>query len=152
MIRPETAQRLALWTAAVTGLLGLMTSTGCGLLPQGDPSWAWAVHPVLFGLGVVFGLVNDRRQRQIDAEREETLRDTELTKGEIRYAHKRAQDERRRSGVAFTAAPLFVAGWLSYQLGAGRPGTGPQDLLPLSALAGFGVGVLVAALRRRGGS
>ncbi|HVS01778.1 MAG TPA: hypothetical protein VMT16_03335 [Thermoanaerobaculia bacterium] len=147
--RLETLQRASFWVAVTAALLALMTSGGCGPLPAGGGTGlAWPLHPLLLALGAACGWATTRRLSEIDAARWRVVEEAGLTKGEREWAHKEAEAQRRRAGASFVAAPLLLAGWLSQQL-RGAGGLLVADLLPVSAMLGFGVGAAVAAWRQR---
>jgi len=133
--------------AGVCGVAGFLASLGVFLLPPAGPGWAWPAHALLAALGAACGVGTVVRGEEIDRGRWAIVEDPLTTKGEAEYAHKDAESQRRLAGTAFLAAPVFVGYWLLYQLGAEDL---PTYLLPGTALAAFGVGVLVA--NRRAGA
>ena len=141
-------ERASLLAAAVLLLLGLATSVGWGLFPPGPPAVSWLLHPLLLVLGAVAGVLASRRQQQIEEERWAVLADPHLTKGEVEYAHKNAESQRRFAGTAFLAFPLFLAYWLTYQFAAPTIFS-PSGFLLVSPLVGFVAGLVVTNLRRK---
>jgi len=137
-------QTAAAAVAGVCGVAGFLASLDVFLLPPGSAAGAWAGHGLLALLGAVCGVGTVLRGEEIDAKRWAIVEDPLTTKGEAEYAHKDAEGQRRLAGTAFLAAPVFVGYWLLYQLRAEDLVT---YLLPGTALAAFGIGVLVANRR-----
>ncbi|MBZ0114040.1 MAG: hypothetical protein K8J08_16370 [Thermoanaerobaculia bacterium] len=154
MTRYQRLQRIALWIAWACGLMALLTGTGCGLVPTGEPPWVAWVHPLLILWGAFFGVVALGRQREVEAERRAWARDTQLTTGEQKLASKAAESESIRSAGILLAAALLLAGWLSYQFRS-EVRSLVVDLLPATAFIGFGLGLVGAQVRtimkQRGG-
>jgi hypothetical protein len=126
--------------------MALLTGTGCGPIPTGEPSWVAWVHPLLILWGAFFGVVTLGRQHEVEAERQEWVLDSQLTTGEQKLAHKAAESESIRSAGTFLAAALLLAGWLSYQFRS-EVRSLVVDLLPATAFVGFGLGLLLAQVR-----
>lgn len=143
MTRNQRFQRIALWIAWACGLLALLTGTGCGLIPTGEPTWVAWVHPLLILWGALFGFITLGRQREVEEERRTWARDSQLTTGEQKLAAKEAEAESIRSAGTFLAAALLLAGWLSYQFRSDVRSL-VVDLLPATAFIGFGLGLVVA--------
>ena len=135
-------QRVCWWIAGACALLALLTSLGRGLFPTLGPAWVVPGHLFVLALGVAFGWVAQVRQREIDTRRWEILADDDLTQGEREYAHKDAESTITRAFGAFLLAPLFVAGWLTYQI---QDPDAPlaTDVIALSAFLGYGIGLVV---------
>jgi len=133
-------QKVALWTAVATAVLGFAASVGLRLLPLG-PAWlAWVAHPLLAALGVFCGAAAVVRGQQIDRWRWQIADDALATNAEIQEAHREAERQRRGAGTAMLAAPVFVGYWGMYQLAGGAVAW----LLAVSALAGYAVGFALA--------
>ena len=78
----------------------------------------------------------------------EVVEDSTLTSGEREIAHRDAGLAKKAAGTMFLVAPLGLGLWLSYQFKA--EDLGIAELLTITPLIGFGVGLGVAALRDRG--
>lgn len=138
----ETAQKVMLPTAVVFFLLGFLASIDVMILPRGAPWMAWALHPVLFGLGAAGGLAAAVRGRQIDARRWELVQDSMLTDGERELAHHEAERERRWAGTVFLLGPLFLGYWMAYQVASAEGGSMLTFLLTASPMVGFLAGLV----------
>ena len=139
-------ERICLTVAGVACLLVFLTAGGCSPLPLGPPAAALWLHPLLLGLGLAAGFAAVLRFREVDARRWEIVADPLLTKGEREWAHKEAENQRRFASSAYLSAPLGLSFWLAYQF-QGRfklPDISPADVLMLTPLAGFFVGLLLA--------
>jgi len=139
-------QPVAWAVAGLCAVVGFLASLGFFVLSPGTAAGAWAGHALLALLGAACGVATVLRGEEIDRVRWAIVEDPLTTKGEAEYAHKDAESQRRLAGTAFLAAPVFVGYWLLYQLGAEDL---PTFLLPATALAAYGIGV-VAANRRAG--
>lgn len=143
MTRLERLEKASLTAAIVCGLFGLASSGGCRVVPEADPGWAWLGHAVLLLLGAGAGVATILRGVEIDRRRWEILADPLLTKGERDYAHKEAERQRRLAGTFFLLAPLFLGYWMSYQVHGGEGGRLVANLLGVTPLLSFFVGLLV---------
>lgn len=138
---------LDLWVgraAMLFGLLAIASSGGCHLVPQpGGPvvGALWAVFAVA-GCGA--GLWAMRRGRDLDVERWQALEEPLLTSQEREYIHKRAESERRRVATRLLLALLAAAFWVVF---LAVQASWVRDTLPLAALGGFGLGLLLGARR-----
>jgi hypothetical protein len=139
-------QRGSLWLAAAAAVLVLFAAAGRGPLPDRGGAWLWVLHPLVLFLGGVGGALTAARHRQIDVRRWEIVQDSSLTKGERQWAHQDAETERKKAAASFLAAPVLVAGWLSSHFGHHEP-TLVDELLPMTSLLGFGLGLLWAHWR-----
>lgn len=142
------SQNAAFVVALCCGALGLMTATGCPVLPAGEPGAATWLHPVMVVVGAVSGFCFSLRAREIDAERWRVVDDAALTTGEREYAHKEAEREKKTAGVVFLMAPLTLGYWLGSHLRGER--VGAADLLSLTPLLGFLLGMGAAKIALRG--
>jgi hypothetical protein len=140
-------QRAAVWIAVSAAVLAFLAALGGSLLPAVGGVWVWSLHPFMLALGTWGGRLTSARNRQIERQRWEVVQDPAVTKGEREWAHKEAEAERKRAAVSFLTAPLLVAGWLAYSFREGAP-TLASDLMPVSALLGFGLGLAWAHLSR----
>lgn len=142
-------QRASLWIAGVAALLALFAGGGVTPVPAISGAWVWGFHPLVIALGAWAGALTVVRNRDIERHRWELVQDPMLTRGEREWAHKEAEAERKRSAASFLASPLLIAGWLAYSL---QEGAAPlaSDLMPASALVGFGLGLGLAHLRGPG--
>ena len=146
MTRLERLQQAAIVVAVAAALLGFLASVGKKLLPPLAGSLAPFLHTLFLVAGASAGWVADRRHREIERRRWQVVEDPQLTSGEREWAHKEAERERRVAHTAFLLAPLFLAYWLAYQF---SPGSGLfAGALPVSALAGYGLGWFVAGRKR----
>lgn len=128
----------ALVFAVVCGGLGLMTSTGCPVLPSADPGIVALLHPLVIAMGALAGFLLPFRQRAVDAERWRVVEDPALTSGEREYAHQEAEREKKTAGIVFLMAPLTLGFWLAYHF---RQETiTAADFLTVTPLVGFAVG------------
>jgi hypothetical protein len=143
----ERLQILAVAVAALSALLGLLSSGGCSPLPQGSAHWAWLIHLPLFGLGAVGGFLTTRRLKEVEDQRWQAARDPGATKGERKLAHREAERQRRHAGTAFLLAPLGVALWMTYQFESQGQFTA-SDLYLASPLVGFLLGLLLSRWRQ----
>jgi len=146
MTRLERLQRLSFWVAVISAALGFLTSAGCGLAPDIPDSSVRFLHPLLLILGGIVGYLSVFRSDEIDRERWRIVEDPSLTSGERDYAHRYAERQRRVASTAFLAAPLMLGYWMAYQVESEGQALAAQ-LLPVTALVGSVIGVLVA--RRR---
>lgn len=148
MSRLRRLQSAATAIAFVCGALGLLAGTGCRVVPAGPTVLAWPVHLVLLAVGAAAGWATLLRSREIDRRRWDILRDPHLTSGEREYAHKEAERQRTWAGTSFLAAPTVLGYWVAHQLRG--DGAAVADLLPLTPMLGFGLGLLAARLRHEG--
>ena len=146
MTRLERLQKISFWVAVISAALGFLTSAGCGLAPDIPDSSVRVLHPLLLILGGIVGYLSVFRSDEIDRERWRIVEDPSLTSGERDYAHRYAERQRRVASTAFLAAPLMLGYWMAYQVESEGQALASQ-LLPVTALVGSVIGVLVA--RRR---
>lgn len=139
MSRLLSLERGALVTAVVGALLGLMTSGGCHVVPQGPPAGAWLAHVLVFALAAGAGLVAALRHRQIEEQRWAAAHEPHITKGEREYAHREAESQRRFSATVLLLAPLGVGYWLAYVFESPNALTA-ADFLLVTPTAGFFLG------------
>lgn len=132
----------------MAALLALFAGAGVSPLAGTGGPWVWALHPLVMGLGAWAGWLTTVRNRQIDQQRWELVQDPALTRGEREWAHKEAEADRKRAAASFLASPLLIAGWLAYSVREGAPPLA-SDLMPTSALIGFGLGLAWAYLKQR---
>jgi peptidoglycan/LPS O-acetylase OafA/YrhL len=146
-------QSLAAVVAVVCGVLGLMTSTGCPVLPEGDPSAVAPLHLAMLLIGALAGVCTLLRTREVDRERWRAVEDSALTSGEREWAHKEADQSKKSAGIAFLMAPLTLGFWMAYHFGVEGQVTA-ASFLTLTPLVGFGLGLGAAALwqQRSGGA
>jgi hypothetical protein len=144
----QRIQSLALLVAIVCGALGLLTATGCPVLPPGDPGAAAWLHPLMILVGSISGFCFSIRARQIDAERWRVVDDSTITKGEREYAHREAEREKKSSGIVFLMAPLTLGFWLASHLRGER--LTAAELLSMTPLLGFLIGMGAAKIAWRG--
>lgn len=142
------AQRVCWWIAGASALMALLTGLGRGPFPILGPPWVVPGHLFVLVLGIGFGWMAQVRQREIDVERWRILADDDLTSGEREYAHKNAESSIARAMAAFLLAPLFLAGWLTYQIQDLESPFATQ-MIALSAFAGYTVGLAVGWWRGR---
>ena len=144
----ERMQTVCWWIAGVGAALALAASLGARVLPVLGPGWVVPAHLFLLAVGAGFGWMAHTRQGEIEAKRWEILADDGLTQGERTYAHKDAESAMTKTLAAFLVAPLFVAGWLTYQI---QDPESPlaTDVLALSAFAGYALGLGTASWLRR---
>ena len=142
------AQNVALLVAIGCGVLGLLTATGCPVLPAGDPGAAPWLHLLVILVGAVAGLSFSTRAREIDGERWRVVEDATITSGEREYAHREAEREKKSAGVVFLMAPLTLGFWLAAHFFERR--VAATDVLSLTPLVGFLIGLGVAKAARRG--
>jgi hypothetical protein len=142
------AQNVALLVAIGCGGAGLLTATGCPVLGPGDPGVAPWLHLLVIVVGAAAGFCFSFRAREIDAERWRVVDDSTITKGEREYAHKEAEREKKSAGVVFLMAPLTLGFWLAAHFFERR--VVATDLLSLSPLLGFLLGLGGAKVARRG--
>ena len=135
-------QSVAVVFAFVCGALALVTSTGCPVLPEGDPGSVGLLHSLVGAVGGICGFFLPFRAREIDQERWRIVEDTTLTSGEREYAHKEADSERKTAGTIFLVAPLTLGLWLAYQFRQ-EDAIVATDFLAVTPLVGFAVGWLV---------
>lgn len=133
------------WAAAVFGALGFAASLGRGPLPDLPAGAIVPLHAVLLALGVGAALAAARRGDEIDRERFEFAGDPQVTRDEVREAHREAERRHKVTFTALAAAPVLLGYWLAYELPAGLP---LGRALPAAPLVGFGLGLLLARLRR----
>jgi len=144
-------QSVSVVVAVVCGVLALATATGCPAFPPGDPSAARWLHPLVILLGLGAGALASRRSRAIDDERWRVVDDSSLTSGEREYAHREAESGKRAATVQFLVAPIAVGLLLAYQF-KDPDGFSAAELLTLTPLVGFALGLLVGSRGgRRGG-
>jgi hypothetical protein len=148
--RLERLQRASLWIAAAAALLALVAAAGRGPLPDRGGAWVWGLHPLVLALGAAAGALTTARHRQIDRERWERVQDSALTKGERQWAHQEAEAQRKRAAASFLASPVLLAGWFASHLRQVEPSLS-GELLPITALAGYGLGLLGSYWRARRG-
>lgn len=129
------------------GLLALSTSTGCPIVAPGDPSNALFFHPLLLVVGAVVGFLALVRSRLIEREMWRIVDDSDLTRGERELAHREAGYAKRTSGTMFLVGPLGLGLWLAYLFKGEELGI--AELLAITPLAGFGLGLAIGALRFR---
>ena len=146
--RYQKYQQRALWIAWVCGVLAFLTGTGCGLVATDEPDWVVWIHPLLLVWGCVFGVLTLGRQKEVEARRYELSQDLDLTKSEQEWAQKDAESESIRAGGTFLAAAILLAGWLSYQF-RGEIRSLIVDMMPATALIGFGLGLVGAYVLER---
>ena len=146
----KRVQSACLLLAVVFGALGLATSTGCPVLPEGSPDLVAPLHGAMLLVGAVFGALLPRRLRGIDEERWRIVEDPDLTSGEREYAHKEADREKKGAGIAFVLAPLALAFWMAYHFREEGAVTS-ADFLTVTPLVGFAVGFGIAWWRGGGG-
>lgn len=128
----------ALIFAVVCGALGLLTSTGCPVLPPGDPRAVALLHPLVIVMGALAGFLLPFRTRAVDEERWRVVEDAALTSGEREYAHQEAEREKKTAGIVFLMAPLTLGFWLAYHF---RQETiTAADFLTVTPLLGFAMG------------
>ena len=143
------AQQACLWLAAALFLLGLLATGGCSPFPAGQPDRAWMLHPLLLVAGAAAGAVAAARGREIERERWRTVAEPGITKWEREHAHREAEADRRRAGVAFLLLPAGLGFALAAHFGdAGRSRV--ADLVLVTALAGFGLGLWLGGRGDRG--
>ena len=148
MSRLERLQRVSFWVALVSAAAGFLTSAGCSALPPLAAFHLRWLHPFLFVLGAVCGWLSVARSEAIDRERWQIAEDPSLTSGERDYAHRHAERRRRVASTSFLAAPLMLGYWLAYQV-EGEGKVLAAQLLPVTAVIGSVLGLLVARLRTR---
>lgn len=139
----EQWQRIAVWVAGTSIVLGLGASTGCVVVPKGPPSFAWLLHPVVMLLGALGGYGTVLRKREIDERRWEIVQDEQLTSGERQYAHREAEREIRMAGTVFLLAAVGFGYWMAYQFNV-EEAISVADFLIVTPLFGFLVGLLLA--------
>lgn len=142
----ERWQRIAVWVAGVSVLLGLGASTGCVVVPKGPPSFAWLLHPLVMLLGALGGYATMLRKREIDERRWEIVQDDQLTSGERQYAHREAEREIRIAGTVFLLAAVGFGYWMAYQFNVEEAVT-VADFLIVTPLFGFLAGLLFGLSR-----
>ena len=142
-------QNVALVFAIVCGTLGLVTSTGCPVLPESDEDLAVPLHGLVILVGALAGVIVTFRTRQIDNDRWRAVEDPDLTKGEREYAHGEAESKKKTAGIIFVMAPLTLGFWMAYHFGQEEAITA-ADFLTVTPLAGFGIGLAVGWWLNRG--
>jgi len=145
MTRIERIQKIYFWMAIVFAGLGVVSSSGCSPIAPFPSGMLWVLHPLLFLLGAVSGVLNLRRTEQIDRQRWEVAEDSTVTSGEREYAHKEAERERRWAGICFAGGPLMLGYWLAYQV-TSESGRAEAHLLPVTGIAGFALGLGVTKI------
>ena len=145
-------QSLSVAIGILCGVLALSTSTGCPIVEPGDPSSAPFFHPLVLVVGGFFGFLALVRSRLIEREMWRIVEDSDLTSGERELAHREAGREKRATGTMFLVGPLGLGLWLAYQFKGEELGI--AELLTITPLAGFGLGLAIGALwlRHREGS
>jgi hypothetical protein len=133
------------WAAAAFGALGFAASLGRGPLPELPAGAVVPLHAVLLALGCAAAVAAARRGEEIDRERFDYAADPHATRDEIKEAHREAERRHKVTFTALVAAPLLLGYWLAYELPAGLA---LGRALPAAPLVGFGLGVLLARLRR----
>lgn len=139
----ETAQTVSAFVAGAALLLGFLASIDVLLLPRGNETLAWALHPVLFVLGTLGGVAAAVRGRQADKVRWSVLDDPMLTDGERQLAHQEAERQRRWAATVFFVTPILLGYWLAYQCGDEDSRSLVPPLLIASPMAGFLLGLLL---------
>lgn len=134
------------WSAVVFGALGFAASIGRGPLPELSAAAVVPLHAVLFVLGIGSAIAAARRGQEIDRERFQYASDPHATKDEVKEAHREAERRHKTAFSALVAGPVLLGYWLAYEMPAGFP---LGRALPAAPLLGFGLGVLLARLRRR---
>lgn len=148
MSRLERAQRLAIFLAVGSGVLGFLASIGLYLLPIRAAGAAWLLHPALLALSLAGGYATVLRGQEIDRRRWEILEEPLLTSGEREYAHKEAERQRRVAATAFFAAPVFVGFWMTSQF-AVEGEISLAHFFPIPTLLGYVLGLVLAHLQAR---
>ncbi len=148
MSRLERLQKSFFWFAIVCAVLGVVSASGCSPFPAIPPSSLSVLHPLLLVLGFIGGILSVRRGDEIDRERWSVAEDSTVTSGEREYAHKHAERARRWAGISFAGGPLMFGYWMAYQVGA-EGNRLSANLLPVTGVAGFALGLLVGKLRGR---
>jgi len=134
------------WAAAAFGALGFAASVGHGALPELPGGAVVPLHALLVAFGAGAAWVAARRGEEIDRERFEFAGDPHATRDEVKEAHREAERRHRITFTALAAAPVLLGYWLAYEVPEGLP---LGRALPAAPLVGFGLGVLLARLRRR---
>ncbi|MEE2777895.1 MAG: hypothetical protein VYE73_14160 [Acidobacteriota bacterium] len=133
-------QSVAFGVAVVCAVLGLFTSTGCPVLPEGDTVLVVPLHLLVILVGAAAGLAIPFRARRIDEERWRLVQDPDLTSGERQYAHKEADGQKKSVGIVFVMAPLTLGFWMASHFR--NPATiTAADFLTVTPLAGFAAGL-----------
>ena len=142
MSRLEGLQRLSVVVALVCGVLGLATSTGCNALPAAPSNLAWTLHPILFLLGALAGVLTSLRHREVENQRQTVIQDPLATRGEQDHAHQEAERQRRFAGTAFLLGPLGCAYWMAYYFEV-RGVVNAADFFLVTPVLGFLPGLLL---------
>ena len=140
-------QSVSVAIGILCAVLALSASTGHPLVARSDPEHAGIVHPFVILVGAIGGFLTRRRMQEIDRRLWQVVDDSSLTSGEREYAHREAASEKKTAAVTFLVAPLSLGLWLAYQFKGEE--FGAAELLTISPLAGFLVGLGAAALWRR---
>jgi len=136
----ERIQKICWPMAAIFAVLGVGASTGCRVLPAGNPDHVWLLHGLLLAAGFAAGVATMLRAVEIDRKRWEIVEDPLLTSGEREYAHKEAERQRRLAGTAFLLLPLTLAYWLAHQFQDEELHL-PQILLGVTPIVAFFLGL-----------
>jgi hypothetical protein len=142
-----TLQRGSLWLGAACFLLGLLATGGCSPFPAGEPDLAWLLHPLVLFVGGAAGMVAAARGREIERERWRVIEQPGLTKGERELAHREAEADRKRAGIAFLLAPVGIGFALATHFSIAAS-TRVADVVLVTALAGFALGLWLGGRRR----
>ena len=142
----ERAERLAIWTAVVLGLLGFAGGLGRPVLPALPASAAWPLQALVVVAGFLAARIAGQRTREIERRRWAALEEPLLTGGEREWAHKEAERARRACGFAFLLAPLMLGYFLAHQFPEGAPAA--ARALAGTPLLGYVGGLLWGRERR----
>ena len=145
-----SARRLQGWFALVgiaVAVLAVIAAVGYSPLPRGAPTAAWLLHPMLFSLGALGGVLTVQRRREIEELRWQIANDESATRAEREHAHREAEGELKKVGATFLLAPTALGLLLVYQFRDPERFT-VADLLAVSPMLGFLVVLAVLGLRR----
>ena len=143
----ERLQKSFFWFAVACAALGVASGSGCSPFPELPPSSISLLHPLLLIVGIIAGMLSIGRGDEIDRERWKIAEDPTVTSGEREYAHKHAERKQRWAGISFAGAPLMFGYWMAYQVGVDGDRL-YAHLLPVTGIAGFAVGLVVAGKLR----
>jgi hypothetical protein len=117
-------------------VLAVVAGVGYSPLPQGSPSSARWLHPLLLVLGGLGAMATMGRKRAIDVARWQVIEDEHTTQSEREHAHREAESELKTAAATFLLAPVALGLLLVYQFRDPERFTS-ADLLAVSPLLGF---------------
>lgn len=143
-------QAISLVIGIAAAFCGLLRSVDALPLARWSSAWQLPLHLIVLLLAILAALAARRRMRWLDERRWEYATQPGASTDERKIAHEEAERGRRAAARQFSAAPLGLAYWFAYQV---EPGSTRLIawMLPLTAMAGLGIGFLFGGRGAKGG-